>query len=430
MKQPFFLRAVCLMLICGILLCFAGCHDAPSQEAPQTRLHVETEAVSYTQAFSQDVTPRAVELLFRLIRIMGGPQATDEEREAARTRVQQDLFRSTLRANITQQELEQILSFTQQYCEEAEAATTDKNAFLAFCRFYQSVVGLIGTTRAGMLTFDGCHLYLTNRIVVCEQRYAQYGYSWYLEDANRYRGQLAALGQELQESTFSDAISVFVVLGSFLTGVLPNEISQKSALLYDAELLQILQMQADRFARLDVTPRQWYLMADILSDIRARSADTALSAQLGVMQKSKQSAALAQSMPAFLCLYRATLHHIDEQGISLLRADATRAQQSGVICEALSHCEAEFLSFTAQLEPLLHTDGVAEQKELKRLGLSQDFEHFLANTVCVDAHALFDVISAYTDTQDTTALRSASLSYLRTHAPHLAYALSTALTKE
>ena len=429
MKSAFFLRAICLVLAIAALSCLVGCSTpAPVQEVTQKRLQIEAQPLVYTQDFCDDVAPRATDLILRALRLFGGPQLTEAEREQALTRVSRDLLSATYRASVTPEELEQILVLVREYCDELEASEQASSHLPVFCRFYQRVVGLVGTARAGMLTFDGIRLYLTNRIVVCEQRYAEYGYAWYLEDANLYRARLESLDNELSDQTLSDAISVFVMLGSFLTGVVPAELSQKSTLLYDGEILQILQMQADKFATLDVTPRQWMLIADIFSDVTPKSANTALLSQLNVLQTSGASARIAQAMPALLSLYRATVKHLTVQDVALLRSDAAQAQKATAICRALAHCEEEFMAFTATLEPLLHTDGTAEVRELKRLGLYADFELFAASTAPIDKDALFAQICTYDSAQP--ALQDACLSYLFGHAPHLAYAVSTELTKE
>ena len=419
-------KAGCLLLAALLLTGTVSCAPHKPTNTGE-RLVVQEQTVTYTTAFVEEIVPVFTDVICRLMRLFGAPLLQAEERQAVQESVRRDLIPSALRAELTEQELRRVVAAADTYCLEATSATTDGERLQAFCRFYQDLIATVGTVRAGILGFDGTKLYLTGRITLCEKRYQEYGYDWYLSDADAYRAKLKNLETQLTERSFTDAMGVLAFLGSFFTGAAPTEWTGTEGLIYDSELFAILQAQADHFATLELTSEQWHVLFDLYSEIEPKSTDTPFKVVLGAWQRAGTSAKIAESMPELLALYRSFTAASGPEALALLRAECTREESITAICRGLAPCRAELLTFLARLEPLIETEGVAEEEGLRRLGHLEAYNAFLQTTKAKTKEQLYEAIAACaaTDGGNAAAVEEALLGYLRGISPALAYALST-----
>lgn len=420
-------RVGCLFLCLLLLVPTFGCATKLTKPTYLEKdLTVETIQVVYTADFVSETSAKLLELYCRILPLTGGPVLSPAEHEEVLQQIREHVLPMALGAKISTQEWDKLITYAEAYAAELSAA--GDTPLSAYCRFYQRIVAVLGHERAGVLCYNGTALYLDYTAALFEERYQNYGYEWYLQDALRYRQRLATLYERLDAKTFGDATRVLVWLLSFTSGALPVEQSKDpSALIYDGEMLLILRMQAKEFAGLSLTHEDWQMIAELYGGLAPQNLDNAMDAELAALQEAGITPLLFGAMPELLSLYDALAQAMTEEEMALLRGDGTAAEKSIVLCRIFLRKEAELLTFLQQFELLAASnDGTAERRAIERIGLLSACDAFLVETAPIDKNDLLNAIAARAAMQDGDgALRTATIAYLRGQMPYLAFALSS-----
>ncbi len=420
MRRYTYIRWQCLLLaLLALLGAFAACAPTPQPPQSSKRLQITEEKIGYSAAFASDYATRLLDPLCRVIYLSGGLQLTEAERGALYDRLRGYFLPAAARSSITQAELELLLAETQLLCGALEGAAYDR--LVAFCNFYQRTVAMLGTSRAGALLQEGAAFYLNEQITVCEMRYSEYGYEYLRQDAEKYRTRLARMRAELNAEAFTNAAGVFLLFGSFATGILPDR--DTAALLSDGDILLVLRMQAGKFANNGVTEEQWHLFIELLCDCRSKTPDTAREAIFASMQQTGDVAKTATCMPALLDLYAAAAATLTPADIKILRDEAREGEWAGVICRALTQNGAALAAVLDAFERAAAAYDEAEHaRAIGALGKTADFAAFLQQTAIIDRAALTAQLAACAAGEQID-LQAAVRAYLCGKAPYLAYAI-------
>ncbi len=422
MRRYIYIRMLCLLLVFAALAPgFSACAPAATPVPEGQRLSVTAQAVGYSAEFASSIAARMVDPICRMIYLSGGPLLTDVERAALYDRLRGYFLPAAARASVMQEELEQLLVAAQVYCTALEESEGAKARLFAFCDFYQHAVATVGTERTGQLLMYGATFYLNEQITVCESRYFEYGYEYLRQDAEKYRNRLTQMQAQLSADHFTDAASVFLLVGSFATGVLPEEDS--AALLYDGDILLVLQLQANKFANFDVSAEQWHLLIELLGDCRSKTPDTAGEAVWAALQETGDNARLAELMPALLALYAAVASHLTPADITTLRSEGAETEKSRVISRALVKSDATLAALLDAFETAAAALHTAEhERAVQAIGMSADCAAFLQETSPIDRAAFLARITACANGAEVDVL-AAVRAYLCGQAPYLAYAI-------
>ncbi len=393
------------------ILLVLGCVSCTKTEAPPPshRLEIKEEPIVYSAAFVEGFVSEGTSLLAELLLLQNGVSLGEQERAALATHLEQDFLPMALGASLSVAECEGLLALARECLGEAE------DSAFALRRFYMDAVGLVGTARLGKLFYSGLTLYFNEQIAVCEERYRTYGYAWYLEDAERYRALLARLDSEISEKELAAALSVLALtdLADAKTGVgaWPAGI-----------LLSVWKWQAAHFEATTLSAQKWELMGELMADLRPQKRDTALKAELAVLQQEGRVSRLLAAMPALLTLYCDVVEHMDKEALgSLTKGDAKAA--TAELCRALLASKEALLVLTEQITAFSVSESEDEKKAIAALGLTADFEDFLAKVSPLSGEELCAALAACAESGDGEALRLAQIGFLRGVMPYFAYAI-------
>ena len=424
MKKSAFLRAVCFLLALLMLTGLASCAKTPQPSAPAgQRLEVERDAVQYGADFVQESAARIAQLTARFLFLSNGMQLGDANLQSIRDRAASELLPACMRASLYPEELAAILDLAQEYCASLEADELTPAARLAaFCSFYAHSVTAVGSERAGRLLYESTSLYLNGQIALYEQRYRDYGYAWYLEDAERYRAKVEMLQSSIGAENFSHAVQVLLFLGSLTAGLAPN--SAELSLLYDAELLLILRRQSGHFAGLTLTGEQWAFMAELLSDAVPDKRDRVWSAELAVLFSEGRVGKMAATLPRLLTLYDAFTNALDGQDRALMR----EGDSTVVVCRVLAQCKQPLADFLQELYDAASGASAKELSALSALGQRDAIEQFIVEHPAVTTDELIGAIESIAlGAIAPEELDGLLCGWLCGAAPYMTFAISTSM---
>ena len=424
MKKRLFLRAVCFLLALLMLTGLASCAKTPQPSAPTgQRLEVERDDVQYGADFVQESAARIAQLTARFLFLSNGMQLSDANLQIIRERASSELLPACMRARLYPEELSAILSLAEEYCDSLESNDLAPAArFAALCSFYARSVTAVGSERAGRLLYESTSLYLNAQTALCEQRYRDYGYAWYLEDAERYRAKVEMLQESIGAENFSHAVQVLLFVGSLAAGIAPN--SAELSLLYDAELLLILRRQSGHFATLTLTGEQWAFMAELLSDAVPDKRDRVWSAELAVLFSQGRVDKMAATLPRLLTLYDAFTNALDEQDLAMMReGEATLA-----VCRVLAQCKQPLAELLQEFYSAASGASAQELAALSALGQRDAIEQFIVEHPAVTTDELIGAIESIAlGITAPEELEGLLCGWLCGAAPYMTFAISTSV---
>lgn len=405
-------RGILLLLAIFLLTGFVSCAGEQTPP-PEKRLEVVQSALTYSPAFLDTLLEELVSATERWLLAAHGVKVGESERATLRARVERDVVPILLGVSLYEEECEGVLAAIHAYCDALESGAV--SAFAASCHFYSTLTSLLGAARAGEMVKRAMAVYLSDRVVVCEERYRVYGYAWYLEDAAHYRALLGALGTQLSATDFAAAMSVLSLCDvvDVQTGV---------AAWPAGILLSVWQWQAAHFEAPALSAEKWELMGEMFADVQPSKRDTVLRAEIGILQDEGRLSRLCAAMPELLALYRVAVGQLSKTELSALLKGGEQERAAG-LCRAVLACEKEFFVLTARLEALSVQESAAEQRAVQSLGLAADCEAFLSSTAPLSAREVWMALVACAENGDAQAVWTAQIGYLRGVMPYLAYAI-------
>lgn len=418
-------KLLAFVLAALLLLSQVSCASSPKEAESNTqRLEVETVPAVYSESLRTAVTEKIADLIERVVRLYEGLVLTETQRQSLRLRIEQAVLPALQSVPFYKQELEHLLRMAEEMVSAAEGGEpSDPSRIAVLLRFYQSGLGYVNSAKLGALLYHALLCGLDLLIEVNEARYNQYGYEWYLQDAQAYRAQRMALEQELGVDAFCEVSAMLLFAGSLVSNAWSLEDSRLFAV-SDAELVMLLQKQGDHFAASEVTARQWSVAADLWCEWVAVDGESALSLTLQAMRESGDVASAAAAIPAFFVYYRAFTHALDELYLNAMLSSNKSARVSAWV-SVLVECEGAFLALDAVLAAQLReSDGVLEA--LQRAGLGEELEAFLADTPTATAADVTACLRACANSyrpEQIEALETTFLAYLRTYLPCLTFAM-------
>ena len=432
MKKQTWIHGISLLLALLMLFGATSCSRQDLSRAPEerVRLTVEELDVSYTEEFAVQSSRRAAEILARFLFFNDGLVISEEEKGTLAQRIETDYLPLFSAERVREAELERVLLLGESFyhslegMESSEPKEARSQKLILFSEWYRDMVAILGTERTGRVVFGGISFYLDEQIHYYEERYEQYGFSFYQLQVEMLTDRKTALTEEIGAEVFTKAMTVPAFLTSVATGALWVEDEQLSSLLYDGDLVAILRRQGDYFDSLGITEYQWLLIGEVFSVFGSDGGEDLLGEELCVLRDLGVLADGAACVPKLLSLYSAFADRLDAKTFSAIRDAESRDVRAREVCSVLVECEDEFFALTDKFEMMCATSASREREAIENQGLWEEFLAFEKEYAAMDTEALFEVISECAEGRESAdGVHRALLCTLRGTAPYLAFAI-------
>lgn len=423
--KRFMQRTASFALALFVLLGSVSCTKTPTPEEPVsgTRLTVTEVPAVYTPEMLTSYAERVTALCADAVFYVEGLVLNETQRQKLTATLRDELLPRLSEIPVYPEETDAVLSALEQ---TVHADVSDGG--LLPLRFYQSCLSVVGSTRAGKLGYLAASMWLTSREETCRARFDKYGYSWYLEDAERYASLRERLSNELGEDGFCNAAEMLTFAASSLVGGVLAEEQETAYGLSSEELTAILQKQAARFGELCPTESQWTLVGDLLTELVPERRGTPMEAEADALARVGYFARAAAVMPSVIDLYGAFVSHMTPQDAETILWSEDETARTVAVCRVLSLCDGELTAFLRAAETHAATADEEEQKALKQTGVWDDCQAFLLTCGTADAETLRAAVASCAAAQTIESAQTLGRTlraYLATQAPYLFYTLQS-----
>ncbi len=407
-KKDFWKRAVSFLCAFAFLFGTVSCRlekeETPSDtDSTDRRLAVEEVSVVYSEQQKEAIAGSVTSFVERFVYVCDGLILNETQTARVTAVVCEDILPILEKSAIAYEELSRLAQAAEAFLTELETEQTADSAnriLQALCSFYQDALTVLGSGRTGVLLYEMLLFWIDYRAAFYEERYQKYQYTWYLEDAMRYRTHRMTLTESVGQETFSSVTEALLFCASVLSGVLPLQSEENAeSLLNDAEILMLFQKQALRFSQIQATDAQWSTVFDVLSDcffdtfLLPDSLSELQQAELRALQKADLPKNLGTCMQELFQLCRAFTLKTDKNDFKILfSGDAL--QKAGTFCRILADCEAEFLSFSDALAACACASE-AEEQAIRNAAEWESYTDFCTQTQALTAEAYLSLIKAF-----------------------------------
>lgn len=428
MKRHVLIHGISLLLAISLFLGATSCTKRNAiDETDEQRLTVETVTVRYTDELLAQASLKASEILARWLYLRDGLVMGETERASFAEQVRLGYLPVWEKEGVLEDELWRALSLAERACEEWEASDGSTRArTLLLCSYYRDLVAVLGSTRAGRVTYGGLCFYFEEQIAYNQARYEQYGLSWYDTAAKQASRRLEALQGEIGAEAFTDAMSVPAFAASVAAGAIPSAEAGVAGLLYDGDLVAILQRQGDYFSSLSVSEYQWYVIGDIWLSLAIGDAESLPAQMTATLHDEGIAARSALCIPELLTLYASLADGLDAASLAELRSAETEEARARAVCKLLSACDGELLTLLEKFRTLCACATERELTLIENAGLTDELAAFEQRTPAVSAQTFVSAIRAVADgSLSQNELRRAYLGFLRGTLPYFAFSIDT-----
>ena len=430
MKRHLCARGISLLLACVFILMCASCERGEQNgSAPETegkRLTVDTVEVIYDDLFKEQISRRAADIFARFVKADRGIVLKEEQKAELAQSFREEYIPIFQGEGVRAEELEEILLLCGSLCDklEKDKLSGTRDRLMSFCELYRDAVALIGTKRAGRVTYDSLCNYLNGRIEYYDERYEQYGYQWYRSRAEETRARLTSLTQDVGRDTFTEAMTVPAFAATVSGGVLSSTDGAVDSMIYDGDIKEILEFQSEYFLSLEISAYQWRVIGEAFSSLEGGEPDSLLGTSLQVLREEETLARSAECMPQLLNVYAAFVSSIEIGELSALRSAETEDERMRMICAVLVRCPDELNGLFAAVEKNCATKSEAEYDVIGSAGMLSEYEEFTNKYPPIDSGALFGLIADCAEGKaEKGDVGMGLLRYLEGSAPYLAFAI-------
>lgn len=423
--KSFIQRAASFALALFVLLGSVSCAKESSSEetVSDTRLTVTDVPAIYTPEMLASYAERVTALCAEAVFHVEGIVLNETQRQKLTATLRDELLPRLSAIPVYPEETDAVLSALEQ---TVRGESSDGG--LLPLRFYQSCLSVVGSTRAGKLGYLAASLWLDSREETCRTRYEKYGYSWYLEDAERYASLLDRLQNEFGEDGFCNAAEMLTFAASSLVGGVLAEEKETAYGLSAEELTAILQKQAARFLELCPSESQWTLVADLLTELVPERRGTPMEAEADALARVGYFTRAAAVMPSLITLYGAFVSQMTPQDAEAILWGADETARTVAVCRVFSACDGELTAFLRAAKTHAATADEEERKALVQTGVWDDFQDFLLESGTADAEMLRAAVASCAASQTPEAaehFERTLRAYLCTQVPYLFYTLQS-----
>ena len=410
------LRFVSAILILSILIPTLGsCRktvEPPTEYDDTTRLTVETVRVSYSNEYIEKTNLRFGDMACALLRRFYARELTPLHEQGIRMQFKMTFVPMFYRFSINEDKLDSlILAF-----EEYLSRDTERGDSLSVLReIYEITISVLGSEKTGRIAYEMVLSNVNNRLSIAEGRYDEYGYPWYLEEAERCRYLSTSLA-ELGERRFVEALDTMVFLYSVMSHV---GVAQDSFLLTESEILYLVEYQAEYMENGGLSEEEWAVMGGVVDELLPDEAATPRDAMLYALKNEGYFKNALRTLPSLISLYADCASLVRRSGVSLSDSDA--------LCKVLlkASLEGEMLRTVAdKADSYAKTEAEAQKTILTTFGLYEKYLAFAEEYPKITSEELIlrlEMAEELPAEECAAAIENAVISYLMGTAPYATF---------
>jgi len=349
MKKKIIGKALYTLLIFIFLLALASC-DRNNNEITydeNQRLEIEKEPIKYSDDFIEKANLRFTKSIVSLTESHLEMQLSDTQKKSISEQFSTTLIPIFYRIRIYEKELDLLLTGIEEYINK------DNESGSPLYILYEQCLYTIGSERSGMLVYDLCLKKIEDKAKTAEARYEAYGYSWYLEEADRCN-MISSELKDMGEKKFVNALTMTAFIASTASNI-RAETNENAFLLTDAELLFILDRQGTLFESQCPSDSEWQTLGALITElIPTRSSDLG-TATVYALKNDAYFNSLMRVMPDVFSLYASVAKTLKED--ALFSLEGTPEEQNKAILLALVASEAKIRELDTALSTYAKTDS-------------------------------------------------------------------------
>ena len=270
-------RIIALFLLVSLVFGMTSC-DRGQEIPPKDRpLVVESEDVVYTDEGIAEIADGLVKTADILMPILGYPKLKDDERAELHSLTRDRIIPIAREIPIYESELRRIFDILVEELSAISADNTDTDRLGIIADAYARMSAHVDSRRLGELIFELDLEWMGDSLERAKDRYDRYGYSYYLEDIEKYTA-LISDAEQLGSEAFSDALSVFMFIASASFGTVIADGSTVGV--KAADILVIMKKQGEKFASLGINEAQWQTVAAMCEELIPDAISSAIHAKV------------------------------------------------------------------------------------------------------------------------------------------------------
>ena len=410
---------LCLILAIALLFCLLSCGGAPVDEGYDAAISfvIRQEAITYSDEFIETANNRFTEIAVHFIESYSGASLSAAQRQRVHAQFKKTFVPACLRVRVYQEELTLLLCELEGLIKEAEPGTT------AFAAVYERLLYSIGSRRSGALLLELAKSFVSSKQKTAQERYEQYGYDWYREEAE----ELATLQNDLctmGEEKFGAVVSMASLLASSAMQV-GAPASDGRLALSDADIRFILEYHAGYVMSVGITEGEAQVFGRLISHLIPERSGTLLSAHLYALKTDGYFVEAARVIPHFAAFYASLTTALRRNGELGFGGDSAAAARA-LAC-ALNDSNEELLSFLAVVDRYMSTASQRELNAIKQSDASDALARFLAEEHAMtdgELTATIQALSVSTSADAAKELQAAFVSRLIGVAPYVIFTLT------
>lgn len=412
MKKSIITRLLSALLIFIFIFSLVSCNSGKNEITYDKDRHLEVieEEVVYSESFIENANIRFTNLIVLITESYLNINLKDAQKQSISENFTKTLLPILYRIKIQEDELLRLLS-------SAEENIT-KNEVISPFALYESALYNLGSRRSGMLFFEISLMTVKDKEATARERYEQYGYKSYLEDAQRCAA-LAASLSALGEEKFVDAISAAAFISS--TAFSLNQKTEENAfLLEDAELLFLLDRQAKIFNENTLTDAEWQTVGALINELIPVNSSGLKYATLYALKNDGYFNNLPKVMPYFLSLYASVAESLKEDARFSLEGESEENRKA--IISAFLKSESDIRALDSALTQYAKTDSKRLETAVTANADIEALNAFINTYEPIDCEELLSFTKEALE-DESYDMESLFISYLSGFSPYIAFVL-------
>lgn len=412
MKKSIITRLLSALLIVIFIFSLVSCNSEKNEITYDKDRHLEVieEEVVYSESFIENANIRFTNLIILITESYLDINLKDAQKQSISENFTKTLLPIFYRIKIQEDELLRLLS-------SAEENIT-KNEVISPFALYESALYNLGSRRSGMLFFEISLMTVKDKEATARERYEQYGYKSYLDDAQRCAALSASLSA-LGEEKFVDAISAAAFISS--TAFSLNQKTEENAfLLEDAELLFLLDRQAKIFNENTLTDAEWQTVGALINELIPVNSSGLKYATLYALKNDGYFNNLPKVMPYFLSLYASVAASLKEDARFSLEGESEENRKA--IISAFLKSESDIRAFDSALTQYAKTDSKRLESAVTANADIETLNAFINTYEPIDCEELLSFTKEALE-DESYDMESLFISYLSGFSPYIAFVL-------
>ncbi len=399
------------ILAFSLFSCENGENEIPYNE--NLRLEIAEEEVIYSEELILNINSRFTNLAALITEAYLDIKLKDTQKQSISENFNKTILPVFYRVKIYEDEIENILS-------AAEEAITE-NGIASPHLLYESILYNLGSRKSGMLFFEISLMIVKNKEETALERYEKYGYSSYLADAERCSALMASL-TEIGEEKFVEAFSAAAFITSTIFSI--NLKTEENAfMLEDAELLYLLERQAEIFNESSLTDSEWQTVGALITELIPKDASGITLATLYALKNDGYFNNFARVMPQVLSLYASVAKALNDEALFSLEAEDTENKKA--ILSAVLKSENDVKALDAALMQYAKTNSERLKNAVIANADSQALETFFNTYEPISSDMLISSLKELSEKEsiETSQIKDLFISYLSGFSPYIAFVI-------